>query len=496
LIGAARGIRRTVYAASAVALLVTGAALAVAQRALGEVAAARQEIASVVDPLALAAEDFERTVLHRAVAVRNLVLTGDPRHRDLYDREVERARSLLGALSGGPQDPESLASLEAVEEDARIDVAETEAFLSAVARGVGADELAAAERQLAAVRARLLARARELAVAQQAKQRAARARAAELEGDVRTVLLLGALAVALGLGGAALLTVRALRRPAVALVAAAEAAEASDFAPALALARSRAAASRGELGRLVAAVARMADRLRRREERLAAEARIGAALATTLDPPAIAAAALAELAAHVGAAIGAVYVLEGEALVRAAGHGGPDVLPREGIVAEALARGRPVRLGAIPKDLPFAMAAGFGQVWPRSVVAVPLAARGERVGLLLLGSLGELDGDALSLAERAGGELGIALQSALAHRRLNALVADLRGARHEAQGASLGGHPEAIHAQASDHRDEVDEVGRGQGARRTDGRPDHAAPTLAPSPEGPERRAPVAYRSR
>jgi GAF domain-containing protein len=241
----------------------------------------------------------------------------------------------------------------------------------------------------------------------------------------------------------------------------------------------------------------MADRIRRREERLAAEARIGAALATTLDPPAIAAAALAELAAHVGAAIGAVYVLEGEALVRAAGHGGPDVLPREGIVAEALARGRPVRLGAIPKDLPFAMAAGFGQVWPRSVLAVPLAARGERVGLLLLGSLADLDDDAHSLAERAGGELGIALQSALAHRRLNALVADLRShARREAQGDSLRGHAEAIHAQASDHRDELDEVVRGQGARRTDGRTDRAAPTLAPSPEGPERRAPVAYRSR
>jgi hypothetical protein len=489
MIDARHGIRRTVHAGFAVVLLFVAAALAGAQWALGELTAARQEIARTVDPLVLAAEEFERTVLQRAVAVRNLVLTREARHRDLHDRELERSRIALGTLSRAALDVESLAALEAVEEASRAHVAETEAFLSAVARGTGADELSAAERQLAAMRERLLARARELAAAQQAVQRTARARADELEGNARTALLLAALAVALGLGAAALLTARALRRPAAALVEAAEAAEVGDYAPALALARSRVAASGGELGRLAAALARIADRLRRREERLAAEARIGAALATTLDPPAIAAAALAELAAHVRAAVGAVYVLEGEALVRAAGHGGPDVLPREGVVAEALGRGRPVRLGAIPKDLPFTLAAGFGEVRPRSVVAVPLSARGERVGLLLLGSLEELDDDALCLAERAGAALGIALQSALAHRRLGALVADLCGHadRREAQGATPRPQADPLQTHRHDLRGDLEDV-RAQGPRPRDEHPGRALATS--SPGGFERRAP------
>jgi signal transduction histidine kinase/CheY-like chemotaxis protein/CHASE3 domain sensor protein len=466
-LGGGPSIRRRIYGGFAVVLLLLAAEIAVARRGLSRVEALREERAEVIDPPAGAADAFERTVLRRALAVRNLVVTGDPRHRDEYGHALDEAGALLARLRRFELDPESRALVEAIREAARAHSTETDAFLALLDGRVTTDALALAEWRLAEARERLLGRVHAFVDVQHAKQQAARARSAELQQDISRALLATALLVAAALALTAFVTVRALRRPALALVRAAGAVEAGDFAPALALAKGPRASGGGELGQVARAFARMADGLRRREERLAVEGRIGAALATPFEPRATAEAALREIAWHVGAAAGAVYLVEGEALVRVAGlrAAAPELLRRDGLVAEALASGRPALVGGIPADLPFALDAAFGEVRPRSALAAPLVARGEPVGVLLLGSLGELDADAAPFVERAGAQLAVALQNALAHRRLGALAAELRASngRLQVQNEELQARGEEIRAQAEELQAQSHDICRHNG---------------------------------
>jgi signal transduction histidine kinase/ActR/RegA family two-component response regulator len=304
---------------------------------------------------------------------------------------------------------------------------------------------------------------RAFIASERSRREAARARASEIQAEVSASLLATALLVLGALAVTATVTVRALRRPALELVRAAGSAQAGDFAPALALVRGASAAEGGELGEVARAFARMAEGLRRREERLASEGRLGAALATTLDPREAAAAALAEIAAHAGAAAGALYLAEGEALVLAAGFRGcgPDLLRREGVVAEVLASGRAALVGEIPGELRVADVALCSDR-PRSAVIAPLVAHGRAVGVLLLGSHAELDAEAVAFADRAASQLAVALQNALSHRRLGALAADLRASneRLRAQNEELQAKGEEIRAQAEALRTRGDDVRR------------------------------------
>jgi len=458
-------IRRRIYGGFAVVLLLLAAELAVARRGLDTVQALRDEIAGEVDPPADTADALERAVLRRATAVRSLAVTGEPRHRDVYWRTVDEGRALLDRLRGFDLAPASRAAVDAIADAALAHAQEMDAFLALLDGRAGPEALAPAERRLAAARERLVGRIRGFVGAQRARQDAARARSTALQREVSEALVATALLVLVALALTAMVTVRALRRPALALVRAAEALEGGDYGPALAFGRTPSARA-GELGHLARAFARMADALRRREDRLAAQGRVGAALATTLDPREAAEAALRAIAEHVGAATGVVYLAEGEALVRAAGlrAAASDLLRADGLAAEALATGRPVVLRGIPADLPFAVDAAVGEVRPRSVLAAPLVARGERVGLLLLGSLGDLDEDAAAAVERAAAQLAVGLQNALAHRRLGALAAELRAsnARLKAQNAELQAQSEEIQAQA----EELEAIGARAGRRQ------------------------------
>lgn len=460
-------IRRRIYGGFAVVLLLLGAELAVARRGFDRVQALRDELAGQIDPPVAVAETFERTVLRRALAVRNLVLTGDERHRDVYGRALDEAHALLDTLRRFELDDESRSAANALADASRAHVRETDTFLALLDGSASADALVPAEQRLAAARERVLGRLHAFVATQRARQEAARARAAELQLEVSRALLATALLVTIALALTAFFTVHALRRPALALVRAAGAVEAGDFAPALALADAQGAPGGGELGHLARAFARMADGLRRREERLAVDGRIGAALATTLEPRATAEAALREIARHVGAAAGAVYLFDGEALSRAAGlrAAAPELLRRDGLVAEALASGRAALAGGIPADLPFALDAVFGEVRPRSVMAAPLVARGEPVGLVLLGSLGDLGVEDAAFVERAGVQLAVALQNALAHRRLGALAGDLRAtnARLQAQNEELQARGEEIRAQAEELQAHSEKIRRHNG---------------------------------
>jgi signal transduction histidine kinase/ActR/RegA family two-component response regulator len=124
-------------------------------------------------------------------------------------------------------------------------------------------------------------------------------------------------------------------------------------------------------------------------------------------------------------------------------------------------------VSGIPEDLPFAVRLCVGDVRPRSVAAVPLTARGGRVGLVVLTSLGELDDDGVSFAAAAADQLAVALQNGMAHQRLGVLADELQASNErlqaqneelQAQGEEIQAQAEELHAQAEDIRRQNDDL--------------------------------------
>jgi signal transduction histidine kinase/ActR/RegA family two-component response regulator len=446
------------------------AEVGVALRGLSRVSALRTEVSTALEPPLRAAEELERLVLYRAIAVHNYVSTGDGRHLQEYGRRIGRERELLDGLERFPLEPQSRAALDAVDGAVSEHVSETAAFLDLLGKGAAPPALAREELRVAQAREGALARTRAFEEIQRRLVAAAGARAVEVQDEVARTLVVTAILVALALAITAVVTTRAVRGPALALVAAARALEGGDFGPALALARHR--AGRGELHAVAIAFCRMARALRRREKRMAADGRVGEALAASLDAQATASAALKEMAAYTGGELGAVYVLEDGVLRLLAGRGAagaPAVLCREGLVGEALGAGHAVPLQPIPTDLPVTLPFGFGEVRPRAALAVPLAARGAPIGVVLLASTSAFGDDGIAFAERAASQLGVAIANALAHQRLEALATELRDSNHRLRGQNdelqvqreeIQAQTEELHAQTQELHVQADEIRR------------------------------------
>src|SRR6266540_365288 len=348
-------IRKRIYVGFGVVVALLAIQVGVGLRGLDRIEGQRRRIVEQYDPPSQAAQDLEKNVLLRAITVRNFVATGDPRHQRDYERLLSRHAGLLDGIERMPLDPESGAAIAALSAASRQHVARTTVFLSLFGSAAIPRELAEAESRLADARADLLSQIRAFDELQHRRQEAARARMSDAEREVWTAMLATALLVAVALGLTAVLTTRAVRRPALALMAAARAVERGDYAPALELALAPGARPPGELQALGAAFARMADALRRREQKTEADGRLAAALAGSLDPEATARSALEEIAAYTRADVAAVYLVADGALRRVAGRasgGTPETLPLSGIVAQALASGRAVALGDVPADLP------------------------------------------------------------------------------------------------------------------------------------------------
>jgi signal transduction histidine kinase/CheY-like chemotaxis protein/CHASE3 domain sensor protein len=459
-------IRTRICVGFAIVVALLGVQLWVALGALGRLRALRREIVETFDPPSIAAQELEHGVLYRAIALRNYVASGVREHGREYGRLMALHDETLGRIEAMPLDPESRAAFAALVPAYREHMLRGEGFLSAHDRRAPAVEIGAAEQRLSEAREDLLTRIRTFDGIQRRHQIDARARMATAEREVAAALLLATLLVAAALGLTATLTTRAVRGPALVLVRAAEAVGRGEYGPALALAPAREGCQRGELQQLAAAFARMADALRRREQRAAVEGRLAAALAGSLDPETTAASALDVVVAYTGADAAAIYVAEGGggALRRIAGRAvdaSADPLPRAGIVADALETGRAAALD-VPADLAFAVHAGFGTAKPRSVLAVPLASRGERIGVLLLGSVRAMSADAAEFAEHAGGPIGIALQNSLSHVHMGALAEELRdrAALLQSQNEELQAQGEEIQAQSEELHAQGDEIRR------------------------------------
>ncbi len=91
-------IRRRILVGFGVVLALLGLELGVALRGLARIRALQEDVTGVIEPPLLAAQELERVVLYRVLAVRNYVATGDRRHLDEYDRRLEHQHDVLRRL--------------------------------------------------------------------------------------------------------------------------------------------------------------------------------------------------------------------------------------------------------------------------------------------------------------------------------------------------------------------------------------------------------------
>ncbi|PWK31273.1 response regulator [Cupriavidus plantarum] len=145
------------------------------------------------------------------------------------------------------------------------------------------------------------------------------------------------------------------------------------------------------------------------------------------------------LAQTLGAHVGAVYECDGGSLRRLAGwalpQSTPDVLASgQTIAGQAAAEGRVIAIGGLPADyLPVSSA--LGRTGAGEIIAAPLLAEGETVGVVELGFVGmERDtADVVELFERLGEPIGMLLRAALYRRRLETLLTETQRQSEELQ---------------------------------------------------------------
>ncbi|MES2151519.1 MAG: response regulator [Pseudomonadota bacterium] len=139
---------------------------------------------------------------------------------------------------------------------------------------------------------------------------------------------------------------------------------------------------------------------------------------------------ISQLTAHVGGAVGALYLFDPEAqqLTLAAGHAlAPGDLQRarialgEGLAGQAARARKRTVLAPVPHDY-LAIASGLGRAAPAAVVAVPLLREDKLLGLFEVASFDGFTERQLAWLEQAAEALAIALDVDQARRRVNELL--------------------------------------------------------------------------
>ncbi|CAG9185340.1 response regulator [Cupriavidus pampae] len=149
------------------------------------------------------------------------------------------------------------------------------------------------------------------------------------------------------------------------------------------------------------------------------------------------------LAQTLGAHVGVVYQCDGGQLRRLAGwalpqagaSASPEMLaPGQTIAGQVAIEGRVIALGGLPADyLPVSSA--LGRTAAGEVIAAPLTAEGETVGVVELGfvSAQRETADMIELCERIGEPIGMLLRAALYRHRLEQLLSDTQRQSEELQ---------------------------------------------------------------
>jgi signal transduction histidine kinase/ActR/RegA family two-component response regulator len=425
--------------------------------------------AETIAPRAALAEELERSILYVAVAARSYA----------FSQAVRDLETLSAATAGVQASTRRLAQMPHSGDEQRLvtDIALGEgeyreavrSFVSRVSGGESPDSVRGAELALADRRERALTTVRAYGALQTQKLAAGGREIQAATSYAATALaVLGGL-VLLASGAAASLGARSVRVPAVRLGAAAHALSAGDYGPALALEErpqgpASSAAFRDEVREAGNVFGWMARALKRREDRLLAQMRLSDTLATTLEVPRLAGEALREVAAHVGAEVGVVYLRANGtgALARLADFGlnGAAADAVEGLPRQAAADRRTYVVRDIPPDTPFTIRLGVDAAPPRCVAASPMVTRGHVLGVLVLASLRDLPEAAVEFLEHAAGTIAVSLDNALAHARIQELVRALQGSNEQlqAQNEELQAQSEELQAQSEELQGQSEEL--------------------------------------
>jgi len=436
----------------------------------------------LIEPRVEAADALERAILDKAIAVRAYVVTRDAPELEALGHVREDLAQRLRRLESVPQDADGRRLLDDV---VSLDAAWTrtvDVLLDLLRRGgvAGSPAMIDAETAMSRAREPLLEAVRRYHEHELAQARELRNEVRAAVEPLAVMLPAAALLVILVSGLTIGLVSRSIREPAGRIVAAARALSAGDYGAALALAPAAPGPDGGEPGlrdelrELARGFSRMAELLRQREERLAARARVAAALATSLEPGRLAAAVLGEVAEHLGGEVGVVYAVPagGDALqplaTRALNGHLTALRVGDGVPGQAAADRRTYVVRDIPDDTPFQIRLGVNQAPPRWIAASPMMTGDRVVGVLVVGGLGTLADDGVAFLEDAVGRLAVSVDNAQAHAALERITVELHQKNEllqvqneelQAQGEELQTQAEELQTQTEqlqEHRDELE----------------------------------------
>ncbi len=202
-----------------------------------------------------------------------------------------------------------------------------------------------------------------------------------------------------------------------------------------------------ELSELSQALGRVLQALRTREACLEALQALSVQVACHEAEP-LCDRALGAVAERLGAKSGSIYLLAegGRGLLRRASLASQQGAPsaREEAVADEAVRERASLIRSLAAEPPVPVPAE--QVDPQAVLAIPLIAAEEPLGVLVLGGMGGLDAGAVSFAEAAAALLAVGLDAALGRARARELSRQLesQGEALRAQGQELAAGSEQL----------------------------------------------------
>ncbi|HEX7707258.1 MAG TPA: GAF domain-containing protein, partial [Thermoanaerobaculia bacterium] len=339
----------------------------------------QREQAEVFAPRAAAAAELEIAIYQQAVAFRNYVITLAPSELEEFRRAEQQVDLQMRSLASFPKGNEGQALFDDMVPIASELRRAFESFLVLARAGADRDTLRQSEREIAAIRNRLLDGVRRFETLKSSQNEAATQEISAAIATLRNTVIIVTLLMIVALSVKSVIVGRSVREPAAKLVAAAESLRAGDFEPALELEKDRspAGAFRDELREAASIFGRMAAALQRREERLAAHARLSEVLSSSLNPSDVASAALNEVRGYSAAEVGVVYLNDEGSRLRpvatAALDDGAAVLAvGEGVPGQAARERKTIVIRDLPPDTSLRLRLGIDQLPPTCVVASPM----------------------------------------------------------------------------------------------------------------------------
>jgi diguanylate cyclase (GGDEF)-like protein len=173
---------------------------------------------------------------------------------------------------------------------------------------------------------------------------------------------------------------------------------------------------------------RMADAIMAQQEKMENYNSLAKLLITTLNPKGLLKSALEKVIELTNSDLGVVYLMGdgGDILKPFVAHGIDcdalaDLSLSDGAAGFAAAERRTVRLKDIPPECYVQTNLGFGRALPREVAAFPITYKEKVLGVMLLATLGNYQEDELPLVEYLTSQIGITLDNALTHEKVERL---------------------------------------------------------------------------